>query len=143
MDAVVSNVYPLSPRPIEEIDVQDLRATFEAILVFPFRLTQLFLLAMKARCRGTFVFVTSARELRPERGFAVPISIRSGATSLAKALAKEAAPFGIQVNVVAPITLRASSTMRVPGSSKIRPAGRRSPASFPPVGSASPRRSKH
>src|SRR6202040_101518 len=81
---------------------EDLMATFQAVVMIPIRLTQLFLPAMKARGRGTFVFVTSARELRPEPGFAVPTTLRAATTAFAKALAAEAAPFGIQANVVAP-----------------------------------------
>ena len=46
------------------------------------------------------VFITSARQLQPERGFSVATSVRSGATSLALSLAREAAEYNIQVNVV-------------------------------------------
>ncbi len=102
-DAIVSNdVYPITRNDIEAIPTEDLVATFQAIVMIPIRLTQVFLPAMKARGRGTFVFVTSARELRPERGFAVPTTLRAATTAFAKALATEAAPFGIQANVVAP-----------------------------------------
>ncbi len=72
------------------------------MLVFPFRLTQLILPAMKRRRQGSIVFVTSARETRPEPGFEVPTTIRAGTTAFAKAVAKEAAPHQVQVNVVAP-----------------------------------------
>ena len=103
VDGIVSNdVYPITRRPIEEIPLDDLRATFEHVLVFPFRLTQLLVPGMKSRRRGSIVFVTSARELRPEPGFAVATTIRAGTTAFAKAAAKEFAPYGIQVNVVAP-----------------------------------------
>src|SRR5262245_3686499 len=72
-EAIVSNdVYPITRNDIEEIPLEDLRATFEAVVVTPVRLTQLFLPAMKARRSGAFVFVTSARETRPEPGYAVP-----------------------------------------------------------------------
>ncbi len=103
-DAVVSNgVHPITRNSIEAIPLEDLRATFEAVVVFPVRPAQLVLPAMKARgAGGAFVFVTSAREARPEPGFAVPTALRAAATAFAKALAKEAAPFGIQANVVAP-----------------------------------------
>jgi 3-oxoacyl-[acyl-carrier protein] reductase len=57
---------------------------------------------MKQRHSGSFVFITSAREARPEPGFAVPTTVRAATTAFAKALAKEVAPFGIQANVVAP-----------------------------------------
>jgi 3-oxoacyl-[acyl-carrier protein] reductase len=103
IDALVSNdVHPSTRNAIEEIRVDDLRATLEALLVFPVRLTQLLLPAMKQRRAGTFVFVTSARPRRPEPGFATPTSVRAASTAFAMALAKETAPHGIQVNVVAP-----------------------------------------
>jgi len=103
VDAVVSNdVYPITPASIEDVALDDLRRTFEAVLVFPYRLTQLLLPPMKARGSGCFVFVTSARPLRPEPGYSVPTSIRAGTTAFAQALSKEVAAFGIQVNVVAP-----------------------------------------
>ncbi|HOO38133.1 MAG TPA: SDR family oxidoreductase [Deltaproteobacteria bacterium] len=103
IDAVVSNdVFPNTPRPIEEVAIETLRDSFEALLLFPFKLTQLILPSMKQKKNGSFVFVTSARYLQPEFGFSVATSIRAGTTSFALALAKEVAPFGIQVNVLAP-----------------------------------------
>jgi 3-oxoacyl-[acyl-carrier protein] reductase len=102
-DAIVSNdVYPITRNDIEAIPLDDFIATFQAVVMVPVRLTQLFLPAMKARRSGAFVFVTSARETRPEPGFAVPTTLRAATTAFAKALAKEAASFGIQANVVAP-----------------------------------------
>ncbi len=100
---IVSNdVYPITPNEIETIPVDDFRATFEAVVMFPIQLTQHFLPPMEARKSGAFVFVTSARDARPEPGFAVPTTLRAAATAFAKSLSKEAAPFGIQANVVAP-----------------------------------------
>ena len=102
-DAVVHNdVHPNTPRPIGEIPTEELQAAFDALLRFPFELTQRLLPAMKARRSGRFVFVTSARSRQPEPGFAVATSIRSATTAFALALAREAAPHAIQVNVVAP-----------------------------------------
>lgn len=103
VDAVVSNdTYPNTPMPIGEIDPQNFRDTFEAVFMFPVRIAQLLLPGMKQRGAGSFVFISSARPLRPEQGFAVPTSIRAGTTAFALAMAREAARFGIQVNVVAP-----------------------------------------
>jgi NAD(P)-dependent dehydrogenase (short-subunit alcohol dehydrogenase family) len=103
VETVIHNdVHPNTPSPIEEIPLERLRSAFEALLLFPAHLTQLLLPAMKRAGRGRFVFVTSARDRQPEPGFAVATSIRAGTTAFALALAREAAPFGIQVNVVAP-----------------------------------------
>lgn len=102
-DAIVSNdVYPITRNAIEDIPLADFDATYAAVVRFPIALTQGFLPAMKQRRAGAFVFVTSARESRPEPGFAVPTTLRAATTAFAKALAKEGAPFNIQANVVAP-----------------------------------------
>jgi NAD(P)-dependent dehydrogenase (short-subunit alcohol dehydrogenase family) len=134
IDAVVSNdVYPITRTPIGAIALEDLRNTFEAVLVFPVQLTQLLLPEMKARKSGSFVFVTSARPLRPELGFAVPTSIRAGATAFALALAREVVSFGIQVNVVAPNYLY--SEMYYPRARFIDdPQGREHIAGIVPMG---------
>jgi NAD(P)-dependent dehydrogenase (short-subunit alcohol dehydrogenase family) len=103
LDAVFSNdIFPNKPCPIEDVPIEMLRESFEALMVFPFKLTQLLLPAMKQRKKGRFVFVTSARYLQPEPGFSLATSIRAGTTAFALALAKEVASYGIQVNVLAP-----------------------------------------
>lgn len=103
VDAVVLySAFPIRPAPVDEIPLDDFRDTFEAVFLFPVQLAQLLLPAMKRRRSGAFVFVTSARQLQPEFGFAVPTSIRAATTTFATALAREVAGYGIQVNVVAP-----------------------------------------
>jgi len=103
------------------------------VLVFPVQLAQLLLPQMKARKSGSFVFVTSARPLRPEPGFAVPTSIRAGATAFALSLSREVAGFGIQVNVVAPNYLY--SEMYYPRARFVDdPAGRELIAATVPMG---------
>ena len=134
VDAVVSNdVYPITQQAIGEIDPAYLRSTFEAVFMFPVQLAQLLLPGMKARGGGSFVFITSARPLRPEQGFAVPTSIRAGTTAFALALAREAASSSIQVNVVAPNYLY--SEMYYPRDRFIDdPKGREHIASVVPMG---------
>ncbi len=101
--AFVSNdVFPNSPRPVEEVSLDAVRQSVEALLLVPWRLTQLLLPSMKAARGGSIVYVTSARYLQPEPGFSVATSVRAGTTAFALAVAREAAPFGVQVNVVAP-----------------------------------------
>lgn len=103
LDAVVSNdVHPNTPTPIEDIPADAIGTSVEALFRFPVRLTQRLLPAMKQRRAGRFVFVTSARYRQPEPGFALATSVRHATTAFAQALAKEAAPFGVQANVVAP-----------------------------------------
>lgn len=100
--AVLNNAFPNRPAPVGDIPLDDFRNTFEAVFLFPVQLTQLLLPAMKRRRSGSLVFVTSARQLQPELGFAVATSIRAATTTFAAAVAREVASFGIQVNVVAP-----------------------------------------
>ncbi len=99
---VFNDVHPIAAQPIEEIPLAEFETTIAALLTFPFRLSQAILPAFKAAQAGSIVFITSARERRPEPGYALPTAIRAGTTAFAKALAIEAAPFNIQVNVVAP-----------------------------------------
>ncbi len=134
IDAFVSNdAHPITRAAIGEIALDDLRNTFEALLVFPVQLTQLLLPAMKARRSGSIVFVTSARPLKPEPGFAVPTTIRAGASAFSHALAHEVASFGIQVNAVAPNYLY--SEMYYPRARFIDdPAGREQIAQLVPMG---------
>lgn len=134
VDAVVSNdTYPNTPMPIGEIDLENLRSTFDAVFMFPVQLAQLLLPGMKKRGAGSFVFITSARPLRPEHGFAVPTSIRAGTTAFALAMAREAASFGVQVNVVAPNYLY--SELYYPRSRFIDdPEGREQIANLVPMG---------
>lgn len=123
-DAIVLNdVHPITPSSIETISKEDMAASFEALVLTPVRLTQLFLPAMKERRAGAFVFITSARETRPEPNYGVPTTLRAATTAFAKALAKEAAPFGIQANVIAPNYL--ASELYYPRSRFVDdPAGR-------------------
>ena len=123
-DAIVLNdVHPITPSPAEAISKEEMVASFEALVLTPVRLTQLFLPAMKERRSGAFVFTTSARETRPEPNYAVPTTLRAATTAFAKAVAKEAAPFGIQANVIAPNYL--ASELYYPRSRFVDdPAGR-------------------
>ncbi|HEU4660828.1 MAG TPA: SDR family oxidoreductase [Pseudolabrys sp.] len=102
-DGIVCNdAFPNHPKEIGCITDSEFIETFEAVVLAPIRIAQTFLPAMKNRRTGSFVFVTSARELRPEPGYAVPTTVRAAATTFMKALAKEVAPYGIQANSVAP-----------------------------------------
>lgn len=103
IDTVIHNdVHPNVPLPIEEIPQTMFQTSLAALLLFPVELTQGLLPEMKASKRGRFVFVTSARYRQPEVGFSVATTVRSATTAFAQSLAREAAPFGIQVNIVAP-----------------------------------------
>jgi NAD(P)-dependent dehydrogenase (short-subunit alcohol dehydrogenase family) len=100
--AVMNDVHPNHPLPIGQIPKQHFQASFDALFQFTEALTQALLPRLKGQGRGAIVFVTSARVLKPEAGFAVATSIRAATTAFAQALAREVAADGISVNVVAP-----------------------------------------
>lgn len=119
--------------PIEQIPLGMFQDSFAALLLFPVELTQQLLPRMKASNRGRFVFVTSARYRQPEHGFSVATSIRAATTAFAQSLARESAPHGIQVNVVAPNYLY--SEAYYPHARFIdNPAGRAQIAAKVPIG---------
>ena len=99
---VLNDAHPNTPKDFETIDIDELRSAHAALVEFPFRLCQRVLPRLKRQGSGSIVFVTSARQLKPEPGFAVATSVRAGATALAMAVAREAARFGVQVNAVQP-----------------------------------------
>lgn len=103
LDAVIhNNVLGNKPTEIENIPKTDFLDSFNELYLFPVELTQLLIPHFMEQQRGSFVFVTSARYLMPEAGYALATSIRSATTSFALALAVELAKSNIQVNVVAP-----------------------------------------
>jgi NAD(P)-dependent dehydrogenase (short-subunit alcohol dehydrogenase family) len=130
---VFNDVHPNTPKEFEEIDIEELRAAHASLVEFPFRLCQLVLPQLKQEKEGSIVFVTSARQLKPEPGFTVATSVRAGATALALAVAREAAPYGIQVNAIQPNYLY--SEMYYPKAKFIDdPVGRKAIADIVPAG---------
>ena len=130
---VFNDAHPNSPKDFEDIELEELRAAHAALIEFPFRLCQLVLQTLKHEKSGSIVFVTSARQLQPEPGFAVATSVRAGATALAMAVAREAAPHGVQVNAIQPNYLY--SEMYYPRARFIDdPKGREKIASIVPAG---------
>lgn len=103
LDGVVMNdVHPNEPLPIGSIPKQHFQESFEALFQFPVALAQALVPKFRAQQRGAMVFVTSARFLKPEPGFAVATSIRAATNAFAQSLAQELAHEGVSVNVVAP-----------------------------------------
>ena len=130
---VFNDAHPNKPKPFEEIDIEELKAAHVSLVEFPFRLCQLILPKLKQEKTGSVVFVTSARQQQPEAGFAIATSVRAGATALALAVARETAPYGIQVNAIQPNYLY--SEMYYPRAKFIDdPEGREKIASIVPAG---------
>lgn len=130
---VLNDVHPNEPKPFEEISLEEIRAAQEALIEFPLQICQAVLPKLKANRQGSIAFITSARQLQPEKGFALATSVRAGATALALAVAREVAPFNIQVNAIQPNYLY--SELYYPKATYIEdPKGRAHIASSVPCG---------
>jgi NAD(P)-dependent dehydrogenase (short-subunit alcohol dehydrogenase family) len=107
IDALVSNdLATLAATHIEDAAVEDYRATIEALMVRPFLLAQAVVPHMKTRGCGRIIMITSASALQPLPEYAMYVSARGGASTLAVTLAKELGPYNIQVNAIARIFFR-------------------------------------
>jgi len=103
IDVLISNdTYPAIHIPIEDADIEDLRATIENVLVYPFRLMQEAIPRLKKQGQGNVIMITSCRTELPLPGGAIPDIARAGANTLVKSLSLELAPCGIPVNAIAP-----------------------------------------
>jgi 3-oxoacyl-[acyl-carrier protein] reductase len=114
IDVLVSNDwFPVGAASIEDSPLDEYRAMLEALMVRPFRLLKSIVPQFKRRRGGRIILVTSAGALRPSAGTAMYSSARAGATAIADSLARELAPFEVQVNAIAPFFLY--STTYFPG----------------------------
>ena len=103
VDVLISNdAYPAIHIPIEEADLEDLNATFQNVVVHPFKLIQTAIPRLKKQGHGNVIMITSCRTELPLPGGAIPDIARAGAHALVKSLSIELAPFGIPVNAIAP-----------------------------------------
>jgi 3-oxoacyl-[acyl-carrier protein] reductase len=103
VDVLISNdTFPAIHIPIEEANVEDLYATIENVVVYPFKLLKCAIPRLKKQGGGNVIMVTSCRTELPLPGGAMPDIARAGANALVKSLSVELAPFGIPVNAIAP-----------------------------------------
>ena len=82
--------------------MEDLNATIEHVLVYPFKLMQAAIPRLKKQGSGDVIMITSCRSELPLPGGAIPDIARAGANALVKSLSLELAPYGIPVNAIAP-----------------------------------------
>lgn len=103
VDVLISNdTFPAIHVPVEKANIEDLTATIEHVLVYPFTLMQAAIPRLKEQGRGNVILITSCRTELPLPGGAIPDIARAGANALVKSLSIELASFGIPVNAIAP-----------------------------------------
>ena len=106
VDVLVNNAGYGYLGAIEEGDEADLRALFETDLFAPVALIKMVLPGMRARRRGHIVNISSIGGLVTYPGVGYYHMAKFGLEALSDALAKEVAPLGIGVTVVAPGAFR-------------------------------------
>jgi NAD(P)-dependent dehydrogenase (short-subunit alcohol dehydrogenase family) len=103
IDVLVSNdTFPAIHAPIDEANIEDLNATIENLLIYPFTFMQAAIPRLKNQGRGNVIMITSCRTELPLPGGAIPDIARAGANALVKSLSLDLAPYGIPVNAIAP-----------------------------------------
>ncbi len=103
VDVIISNdTFPAIHVPIDEAKVEDLNATIDHVLVYPFKLMQAAIPKLKKQGSGNVIMITSCRTELPLPGGAIPDIARAGANALVKSLSLDLAPYDIPVNAIAP-----------------------------------------
>ena len=103
IDVLVSNdCYPAIHTPVEEASIDDLGATLDRLVIWPFRLLKAAIPMLKEQRSGNVVMVTSCRTELPMPGGAIPDAARAAANALVQSLSLELAPYNVPVNAIAP-----------------------------------------
>jgi NAD(P)-dependent dehydrogenase (short-subunit alcohol dehydrogenase family) len=116
VDVLVNNAGYGYLAAIEEGEDADVRALFETDLFGPLNLVKAVLPGMRARRRGHIVNISSIGGLVTYPGVGYYHMVKFGIEAMSETLAKEVAPFGIGVTVVAPGAFR--TDFRGPASIK-------------------------
>jgi NAD(P)-dependent dehydrogenase (short-subunit alcohol dehydrogenase family) len=97
---------------------------------------------MKQRRSGKLLFVTSAAPLRGLPNYSMYATARRAANALAVSLARELAPFQIQVNAIDPNFVESPTHFPAKLFADPEALKKKSPATSPSAGWPSPRRSR-
>ncbi len=119
VDVLVNNAGYGYLGAIEEGDDEGVRALFDTDLFAPVDLIKAVLPAMRARRSGHIVNISSIGGLVTYPGVGYYNIVKAGVEALSDALAKEVAPLGIRVTVVAPGAFR--TDFRGPESLRLAP----------------------
>ena len=102
-DILVVNATPPQPlKPIEEYDWAFYQTMLDFFVKSPFLLTRRGLAHMKATKWGRIVNITSEVFQRSVAPFSAYVAAKGGQVGWSRSMARELAPFGITVNMVAP-----------------------------------------
>jgi 3-oxoacyl-[acyl-carrier protein] reductase len=103
VDIVVPNATPPQPqKPIEDYDEEFYRSMLDFFVLSPFLLAQAALPAMKAQGWGRIINITSEVFSASVPNFSAYVAAKGGQIGWSRSMARELAPFGITVNMVAP-----------------------------------------
>lgn len=103
IDVLVSNdSFPAIHTPVDKAQIEDLRATLEHLVLFPFALLQEAIPLLKKQEKANVVFISSCRTELPVPGGAIPDMARAATNAFITSLSIELAPYGIPVNAIAP-----------------------------------------
>ena len=102
-DILVVNATPEQPlKPIEEYDWAGYQTMLDFFVKSPFLLAQRGLPSMKAKKWGRLVNITSEVFQRSVARFSAYVAAKGGQIGWSRSMARELAPYGITVNMVAP-----------------------------------------
>lgn len=99
---VGNDAWPAVRAPVEDVTSVPLHETFEALVFKPFAFAAEAVKRMKPHNTGKIVFLTSAAPLQGLANYSMYCAARGAMNAAVKAMARELAPFNIQVNAVAP-----------------------------------------
>lgn len=103
IDILVPNATPPQPqKPIEEYDEAFYQQMLDFFVISPFLLTQAILPSMKERKWGRIVNITSEVFAASVPNFSAYVAAKGGQIGWSRSMARELAPFGITVNMIAP-----------------------------------------
>jgi len=103
VDIIVANATPAQPqKPIEEYDWAFYQQMLDFFVKSPFLLARRALPGMKARRHGRLINITSEVFLLGVSPFSAYVAAKGGQVGWSRSMARELAPFGVTVNMIAP-----------------------------------------
>jgi gluconate 5-dehydrogenase len=106
LDGLVCNAGARDRRKLEAVETKDFRALVETNLVAPYHLGRVAARHMLARGRGRIIFITSLADSFAMAGDIAYPATKAGLSGLVRSMAVELGERGINVNGIAPGTVR-------------------------------------